>query len=84
MLLFKLAGGKCSKCGYQKNLSALSFHHSLSDEKEFKLDMRSLSNRKLNEVMKEYSKCILLCHNCHSEIHNPDLDLGSEALSRLL
>lgn len=66
-------GAKCSKCGYKKNLSALSFHH-LKD-KDFKLDMRSLSNRTLNKVMAELQKCVLLCHNCHAEIHNPELDL---------
>lgn len=82
--LFLLAGGKCKKCDYKKNLAALSFHHLSSKEKDFKLDARSLSNRTIAVVMKEFKKCILLCHNCHHELHNPDLDLGSESLSRLL
>lgn len=66
-------GAKCTKCGYNKNLSALSFHH-LKD-KSFKLDLRSLSNRTYKKVMQELEKCVLLCHNCHAEIHNPELDL---------
>ena len=67
-------GGKCSKCGYKKNLAALAFHH-VSD-KEFKLDVRSLSNRKIDSILKELKKCELLCHNCHAEFHNPALDLA--------
>lgn len=82
--LLKMAGGKCSRCGYKKNLSALSFHHSSLMMKEFKLDVRSLSNRKLKTVLDEFRKCKLLCHNCHSEIHNPKLDLDFLSLSRLL
>jgi len=82
--LFKIAGGKCTKCGYKKNLSSLSFHHLEPKTKEFKLDVRSLSNRTINSIMKEFRKCILLCHNCHAEVHNPELELDRLSLSRLL
>ena len=67
-------GGKCSVCGYSKNLSGLAFHH--LGGKEFQLDARSLSNRKLEPILKELEKCVLLCHNCHAETHNPSLDLA--------
>ncbi len=75
--LVRAAGGRCSICGYNRNLAALAFHHSDSAEKDFKLDMRSLSNRTLQSVMVELDKCILVCQNCHAELHNPQLDLGS-------
>jgi hypothetical protein len=75
--LLKNAGGRCSICGYEKNLAALVFHHTDSTEKDFKLDIRSLSNRKFEPVMAEISKCILVCANCHAEIHNPRLNLDS-------
>lgn len=75
--LVRAKGGQCSICGYSKNLSALAFHHRDSNKKDFKLDMRSLSNRKLEPTLKELDKCILVCHNCHSELHNPHLDLGN-------
>jgi hypothetical protein len=42
--LINLRGGKCEKCGYDKNLSALEFHHIDSNLKEFPLDLRNLSN----------------------------------------
>ena len=28
-------GGKCERCGYNANLSALEFHHKNPEEKEF-------------------------------------------------
>jgi len=74
--LVKARGGRCSICGYDKNLAALTFHH-ISSDKEFKLDMRSLSNRTFDTVLAEAEKCILVCHNCHAELHNPHLDLAS-------
>jgi len=67
-------GGKCSRCGYATNIAALSFHH--LHGKEFQLDVRALSNRKLEPILKEIAKCKLLCHNCHAEVHNPGLDLA--------
>ena len=68
-------GGKCSKCGYKRNFSALSFHHLNPLEKEFKLDLRSLSNRKMSRIKNELGKCILLCNNCHAELHNPQAQI---------
>lgn len=77
-------GGKCSMCGYCKNISALTFHHINPSHKIFKLDIRSLSNRKLERIEHELTKCILVCHNCHAELHHPEHDLASVLLSRLL
>lgn len=76
LLLIKEKGGSCSHCGYNKNLASLAFHHKDSKQKEFKLDMRSLSNRTYERVRREFEKCELVCHNCHAETHNPHLDLG--------
>lgn len=68
-----LKGGKCSKCGYNKNYSALHFHH-LKD-KSFPLDSRNIGNRSMKSLLEELSKCELLCANCHAEEHNPELIL---------
>ena len=73
--LIKILGGKCSVCGYKKNLAALTFHHKNPSKKEFKLDVRSLSNRKFSKITDELKKCTLVCHNCHAEIHNPNHNL---------
>ena len=71
-------GGKCSVCGYSKNVAALTFHH--VKQKGFKLDMRSISNRTLKAIQTEAQRCTLLCQNCHAEIHNPSLNLDSMSI----
>lgn len=65
-------GGKCNRCGYSKNYSGLTFHHIHPKDKSFGLDVRHLSNRPWDEIVKEASKCELLCHNCHAEHHHPN------------
>jgi hypothetical protein len=70
--LIKLLGGECEKCGYDNNYAALEFHHNEPSNKEFQLDLRSLSNRKWDAILLEADKCRLLCSNCHAEEHNPD------------
>lgn len=73
--LIEMAGGKCAKCGYDKNAAVLSFHHLDGDDKEHNLDTRHLSNRGWNKILEEFDKCILLCANCHMEEHHPDMGL---------
>jgi len=68
-------GGKCSICGYNKNSSALAFHHINPKDKSFPLDLRSLSNRKQVKIDAELAKCVLICNNCHAELHNPQHNL---------
>lgn len=70
--LIEMSGGKCVKCGYCKNYSALSFHHTNPENKTFTLDSRKLSNTNWNSILKEWEKCELLCLNCHMETHCPD------------
>ena len=70
--LIAIKGNMCEKCGYKKNYSALEFHHVKPVSKKFQLDLRSLSNRKWEAILREARKCILLCSNCHAEEHNPD------------
>ena len=59
-------------CGYDRNYSALEFHHRRPDSKKLQLDLRSLSNRSWNMILEEARNCDLVCSNCHHEIHNPD------------
>ena len=73
--LVEMMGGSCSACGYNTNVSALHFHHKDYKTKEFKLDMRILSNRRWEAILAEANKCEILCANCHSEVHNPELSL---------
>ena len=70
-------GSCCSRCGYRGNYSALEFHHVDPSRKSFSLDLRSLSNRRWLTILQEARKCILVCSNCHKEIHNPEASLDS-------
>ena len=72
--LINLMGGKCIICGYDKNYASLEFHHLNPKEKEFPLDARHLSNSSITSLLTEAKKCILLCANCHRELHNPDFN----------
>jgi len=81
--LIKSYDSCCSICGYNKNLASLTFHH-IKPGKKFKLDARSLSNRTLESVLREIRKCTLVCQNCHTELHNPNLDLAYLSSSRVL
>ena len=61
-------GGKCALCGYDKCNSALEFHHINPSKKDYQLS--SGSTRSLNRDFVEARKCILVCSNCHREIHS--------------
>jgi hypothetical protein len=69
--LVAMKGGKCSICGYSKNSSALCFHHIDPKIKSFPIDIRRCSNSSWDNLIKEANKCMLLCLNCHAELHNP-------------
>ena len=70
--LIELSGGKCSICGYDKCRRALSFHHSKPELKSFGLSAENLHNRSWDDILNEWQKCILLCLNCHMEIHSSE------------
>ncbi len=65
--LTEYKGGKCEVCGYDKCVRALEFHHKNPKEKDFQISGKSLSFDKLKV---EVDKCILVCSNCHCEIHD--------------
>jgi len=73
--LIELKGARCEYCGYSRNYAALQLHHPNPAEKDFQLDIRSLSNRRWAVVLEEAKKCILLCANCHAEEHYPNCTL---------
>lgn len=63
----EMLGGKCNRCGYDKCLDALQFHHKDKSKKEATISW--LANRSFERVKKEALKCELLCANCHAEEH---------------
>ena len=71
--LIEYKGGECCKCGYNRNQSALEFHHLNPEDKTFGIDIRRCSNCKWEKLVAEADKCILICANCHRELHHPEL-----------
>ena len=68
-------GGKCQACGYDKCVWALDLHNIDESTKEFSLSVRGLT-RSWEIIKSEADKCILVCANCHREIHSGLLDIG--------
>lgn len=65
---YKLLRG-CTQCGYNKCLAALDFHHLDPATKERRVTARMWkSGLGFNEI----NKCILVCKNCHMEIHEEE------------
>ena len=67
-------GGKCEICGYDRCATALEFHHINPDEKEFGIGQKGYT-RSFEKNKEEVDKCILVCANCHREIHEGLIDL---------
>lgn len=59
-------GGCCSICGYSKSVLSLSFHHTDTNNKDFQI---SGITKSWEKIRIELDKCILVCNNCHGEIH---------------
>ncbi len=62
-------GGKCSRCGYKKCLRAMEFHHIDPSEKDFGISANGYT-LSWETIKRELDKCILVCSNCHAEIHD--------------
>lgn len=67
-LAIEYKGGSCSKCGYNKCIAALEFHHIDSSTKE--KDHFNFRRGLTNSLKSELDKCVLLCANCHREEHH--------------
>jgi hypothetical protein len=60
-------GGECIVCKYKKSINSLHFHHLDPSIKEFTIG--ETHSRSFETIIKELDKCILVCANCHGEIH---------------
>ena len=72
-------GGKCIKCGYDRCIKALEFHHLDPSQKDFTI---SNDHFKLIEAVEESKKCILICSNCHKELHDNMWDISELNIER--
>lgn len=74
-------GGKCILCGYDKNYASLDFHH-LRDKK-FPVNTSSMQ-KPMELIEEEIKKCVLICRNCHNDIHYPHMSKYPENTLNLL
>lgn len=63
-------GGECEICGYNKSNRALSFHHKDPTKKDFTIS--EMSSKSWETIKTELDKCMLLCANCHMELHDEE------------
>ena len=72
--LKKLGYNSCAVCGYNKCWAALDFHHIDPATKEMGISdwckSHSLSKENKATAKAEVAKCVMLCANCHRELHH--------------
>lgn len=61
-------GGACQMCGYERCSAALDIHHRDPKLKAFGISEDGIT-RSWKRVQAELAKCILICANCHREVH---------------
>lgn len=67
-LAVEYKGGSCEKCSYNKCIAAMDFHHKDPNEKDFGISSNG-STISWEKMKLELDKCLLLCSNCHRELH---------------
>lgn len=67
-LLLSWFNSKCQLCSYNKCPRNLAFHHLDPAQKASPLNV-SACQAALPKILMELIKCVLLCNNCHGEVH---------------
>jgi len=67
---------ECVVCGYAKS-ELLCNHHLKHEEKWFIVSGAHLVRHSFENIVKELKKCVVVCQNCHAEIHGGLLDDSS-------
>jgi hypothetical protein len=66
-------GGRCEKCGYDNNGAVLGFHH--FNGRKVKGKRTELASENPHSKQFNISEVILVCSNCHGEIHHPEFQV---------
>ena len=61
-------GGVCLACNSAYAPAALEFHHPDPSKKEFAISVDGIY-RSWEKIQGELQNCVMLCANCHAEIH---------------
>ena len=74
-------GGKCVICDYSRCMRSLAFHHLDPKKKDIEINLSSMC-RSWEKLRRELDKCVLLCTNCHGEVHDGLVQVPTKALPR--
>lgn len=69
VLAIEYKGGSCEICGYDKCVDAIDFHHKDPSDKDFGIGSKGYT-RSWEKVKEELDKCMIVCSNCHRELHS--------------
>lgn len=58
----------CVECG-ENHPACLDFHHNDSSDKDFNIGNAWKGGWSEEKILKEVSKCSVLCSNCHRKLH---------------
>ena len=71
-------GGRCGVCGYDRCKTALELHHLDPETKEFSIAQVVSNGAGRKRLFPELIKCVLLCSNCHREVHANLVDIPKD------
>lgn len=77
---YKFAKG-CARCGYNRCARSLEFHHTNAEDKEAVVSRLLGQGASLKKLTIEIEKCVLLCANCHGEVHANEKEFNSAEAS---
>ena len=74
-----LLGGRCEGCSRSFAVATFEFHHRESGAKEFAISSDGIP-RPWEKISAELAKCVMLCANCHREVHAGVRELFDDGL----
>lgn len=77
-LIIQSMGGECQICGYKKCHKALELHHIDPTQKEKHFSDMIGRPTKISSWFEELKKAVLLCANCHREVHDDVTELPNQ------
>ena len=66
-IISEIKSAGCQVCGYNRCLPALEFHHVDPSKKQGLVSVQG--GMSFTVLFRELEKCIVVCANCHREIH---------------
>lgn len=68
--IIEAMGGGCVVCGYNRCHASLDLHHIDPEHKDFGFGAIRANPKNWASLVVELRKCVLVCKNCHGEVHS--------------